>query len=177
MSLRPPDASPLRAAEQPEAQPELRLAELVCAYSLVCDLALGHPSDEVMCAGLLATGLARGLGRTGDELADIYWTTLLAHAGCTAYAHEQASLFAGDEIVVNAAGSKADFTEPREVLLFLRETGRGRGIADRLRIVVGAVVSGKSFDREMSTANCEIAKTVADRLDLAPAVGQGLLDN
>lgn len=165
-------AEPVRA----QAQPELRLAELVAALSLVADLAMGHPSDEAMRACLIATGLARRSGRPEGEVADIYWTALLAHSGCTAFAHEQAALFAGDEIAVNAAGSKADFGEPREVLLFMREVARGRRASDRVRIVLGGIVAGKRFDRELATASCEVAAAVASRLGLGAAVGAGVLD-
>jgi putative nucleotidyltransferase with HDIG domain len=167
-------ASPSSAPQQPQA--DLRLAELVAAFSLVCDLVMGHPADEVMRACLVATALARRLGLPEDEVADVYWTTLLAHSGCTAFAHEQAAVFGGDEIAVNAAGSKADFMELREVMVFLGDVTRGRRAADRVRIVINGVVGGKRFDMEMSTANCEIAATVADRLALSPAVGAGLLD-
>jgi HD-GYP domain-containing protein (c-di-GMP phosphodiesterase class II) len=160
----------------PQAPTELRLAELVAAFSLVCDLVMGHPADEVMRACLLATALARRQRLPDDDVADIYWTTLLAHAGCTAYAHEQAAVFGGDEIAVNAAGSKADFQRPREVFAFLGEVGRGRGAVDRARIIFSGVVAGPRFDLEMSTANCEIAATVAGRLELPAAVGAGLLD-
>jgi HD-GYP domain-containing protein (c-di-GMP phosphodiesterase class II) len=163
-----PGASPARE--------ELRLAELVAAFSLVCDLAMGHPAHEVMRACLLATGLARRVGLPDHEIADVYWTTLLAHSGCTAFAHEQAAVFGGDEIAVNAAGSKTDFGEPREVLLFLGEVGRGHGMVGRARIVINGIVGGKRFDRQLSTANCEIAATVAQRLELPAAVGAGLLD-
>jgi HD-GYP domain-containing protein (c-di-GMP phosphodiesterase class II) len=165
-----------KASRAQDGQAELRLAELVAAFSLVCDLAMGHPADEVMRACLLATGLARRAGLPEPEVADVYWTTLLAHSGCTAFAHEQAALFGGDEIAVNAAGSKTDFSEPREVMVFLGEVVRGRPAADRVRIVVNGVVAGKRFDREMSTANCEIAATVARRLGLPAGVADGLLD-
>jgi HD-GYP domain-containing protein (c-di-GMP phosphodiesterase class II) len=158
------------------AATDLRLAELVAAFSLVADLAMGHPPDEVMRACLIATGLARRLGRPESEVADVYWTTLLAHSGCTAFAHEQAALFAGDEIAVNAHGSKTDFGEPREVLVFLGELVRGRSATDRVRIVLGGVLAGKRFDHALSTANCEVAATVARRLELGPAVDAGLLD-
>jgi HD-GYP domain-containing protein (c-di-GMP phosphodiesterase class II) len=159
-----------------DARAELRLAELVASFSLVCDLTMGHPSDEAMRACLLATALARQMGRTEAECADVYWTTLLAHAGCTAFAHEQAALFAGDDVGVNAAGSKTDFGEPREALAFLAEVGRGRAVRDRARIVIGGIVAGKRFDSQIATANCEIGATVAQRLGLAPTVERALLD-
>jgi HD-GYP domain-containing protein (c-di-GMP phosphodiesterase class II) len=154
----------------------LRLAELVSAFSLVCDLVMGQPADEVMRACLLATSLARRAGLDEPAVSDVYWTTLLAHTGCTAYAHEQAAMFGGDEIAVNAAGSKTDFGEPREILGFLGELTRGRRAAERVRLVANMVVGGKRFDAALSVANCEIAATVADRLGLSPAVAGGLLD-
>jgi putative nucleotidyltransferase with HDIG domain len=176
MSLRPPNVLDAPPEVLAQSQQELQLSELLAAYSLVTDLAMGHPSDEAMRACLLATAFARALGRAEDELADIYWTTLLAHAGCTAFAHEQAALLAGDEIAVNAAGSKADFNDPREVLAFLREVGRGRSAADRVRIVFGAVVGGSRLDRDLATANCEVAAMVARRVGLTSGVERGLLD-
>jgi putative nucleotidyltransferase with HDIG domain len=172
----PGEPGPLGESHSPGAGAELRLAELVAAFSLVCDLVMGHPADEVMRGCLLATALARRQGLSDAEVADIYWTTLLAHAGCTAFAHEQAALFGGDDIAVNAAGSKADFAEPREILGFLGEVTRGRRAADRVRIVVAGLAAGKRFDAALSTANCEIAATVARRLELGPAVADGLMD-
>jgi HD-GYP domain-containing protein (c-di-GMP phosphodiesterase class II)/DNA-binding CsgD family transcriptional regulator len=175
VSLGSSDASMSSPATAP-VEPELRLAELVAAFSLVSDLAMGHPADEAMRACLLATGLARRLGRPEDEVAEVYWTTLLAHSGCTAFAHEQAALFAGDEIAVNAAGSSVDFEEPREVFLFLRDVGRDRSAMDRIRIVMGAVTGGRRVDRELATANCEVAVTVARRLGVGRGVDAALLD-
>lgn len=175
MSRRPPDAIDLSSRTEP-ARGEARLAELLAAFSLVTDMSMGHPADEAMRACLLATGFARALGRPEQEVADIYWTTLLAHSGCTAFAHEQAALLAGDEIAVNAAGSKADFTEPREVLGFLREVGRNRTLRDRARIVFGVLAAAKRLDHDLATANCEIAATVARRFELAHGVEAGLRD-
>jgi HD-GYP domain-containing protein (c-di-GMP phosphodiesterase class II) len=182
MPHRPQDVPAAEEAGPPATSPaagireDVRLAELLAAFSLVTDMAMGHPSEEAMRACLLATGFARELGRAESELADIYWTTLLAHAGCTAFAHEQAALLASDEIAVNAAGSKADFTDPRDVLAFLREVGRDRTMAGRARLLVGMVAASRSLDRDLATANCEIAATVALRCGLAPGVDRGLRD-
>jgi HD-GYP domain-containing protein (c-di-GMP phosphodiesterase class II)/DNA-binding CsgD family transcriptional regulator len=183
MSLPPrkiPDpASSSSAPSAPAAtlpQPELRLAELVAALTLVTDLVMGHPSDEAMRASLLATELARTMGLPDVDIADVYWTTLLAHSGCTAFAHEQAALFGGDEISVNDFGSRTDFGEPREVVAFLRELSRGRKAGDRMRILIGALTAGSRFDRDLATANCEIAATLADRLGIGDRVRRSLLD-
>jgi HD-GYP domain-containing protein (c-di-GMP phosphodiesterase class II) len=176
MSPRSPDAAPAPSPGPAHVPADLRLAELLGAFSLVTDLAMGHPADEAMRACVLATTLARALGRPDGEVGEIYWTTLLAHAGCTAFAHEQAALLAGDEVAINAAGSKADFSDLGEVLGFLGDVARGRTPADRVRIVFGALAGGGKFDRELATANCEIAATVVSRAGLAPGVQRGVLD-
>jgi HD-GYP domain-containing protein (c-di-GMP phosphodiesterase class II)/DNA-binding CsgD family transcriptional regulator len=182
MSLDPPAAPdpgaagpPAPPAAESPAGPELRLVELVAAFSLVSDLALGHPPDEVMRACLLATALAREDGLPEPEVADVYWTTLLAHSGCTAFAHEQAALLGGDDIAVNALGTRTDFNEPREAFAFLRDLVRGRSAPERLRIVFGALTAGKRFDEALATANCEVAATLAARVGLDGTVEASLL--
>jgi hypothetical protein len=97
---------------------------------------MGHPADEVMRACLLATGLARRLGRPETEVADIYWTTLLAHAGCTAFAHEQAALF----------GGRRDRRERRRLEDRLQRAARGARVPGRAG--PGPAAVGPGADRD-----------------------------
>lgn len=82
---------------------QLRLAHLLASFSQVADLGMGQPPETAMRACLLATGLARRMRLTEREVSDVYYTTLLQHVGCTAFAHETAALFGGDDIAVRAA--------------------------------------------------------------------------
>jgi sortase A len=61
-------------------------------------------------------------GPQRDVVGDIYFTTLLQHIGCTAYAVETAALFGGDDIAVRVGGAKIDVANPKEALPFL-DTG------------------------------------------------------
>lgn len=162
----------MNTREQPAEQ--LRLADLLAALSLETDLAMGHPPEEAMRTCLLATGLARRIGLSEKEAADVYWTALLMHVGCTAYAHEQAALFGGDEIAVNAVGSKTDPGNPREMLTFLLEVSEGRGLLQRARLFFMALTHGERFGREVATATCEVAALTAERLGLSERVQRGL---
>jgi len=123
---------------------------------------------------LLATGLARRLGLSDAETADVYWTALLMHVGCTAFAHEQAALFGGDEIAVNAIGSKTDFGNPREAFSFMRELGRGMSPVQRARVLFVMLSQGDRIDREVATSTCEVAAATALRLGLPDSVQQAL---
>jgi HD-GYP domain-containing protein (c-di-GMP phosphodiesterase class II) len=149
---------------------DLRLAEPLAALSLETDLAMGHPAEEAIRACLLATGLARILGLPEDVVSEVYFTALLAHVGCTAFAHEQAALFGGDEIAVNALGSSRDLDDPREALSFMFELGRGRRPGERARIVINGISGGKRFGERLAVATCEVGAAMARRLGLPDGV-------
>jgi putative nucleotidyltransferase with HDIG domain len=107
---------------------------------------MGVEPGEAARATLVAIALAEAAGV--DEPADVYYTTLLQHVGCTAYAHEAAALAGGDEIALKRAALEADTAaaHPR------------------------AMVEG------YSRANCEVAARTAERLGLGAGVAAGLTD-
>jgi HD-GYP domain-containing protein (c-di-GMP phosphodiesterase class II) len=153
----------------------LRLADLLAALSLETDLAMGHPPEHAMRVCLLATRLAAALAMDDSEIATVYHTTLLRYVGCTAFSHEEAALFGGDDLAVRRGGAEIDFGHPREVLsFFLVDLPRGRPVRERARIVGNALTKGKRVDLELKTANCEVAARVARRLGLDETVQDAL---
>jgi putative nucleotidyltransferase with HDIG domain len=154
----------------------LRLADLLTAISLTTDLVMGHPPEEAMRTCLLATGLGRRLALPERAVADAYWTALLMHIGCTAYSHEQAAFFGGDDVAVNAIGSKTDFSDPREAVAFLLELGQGEPLFARARLMVRGMTGGERFGQAVSAATCEVAVALAPRLGLAEPVQAALRD-
>jgi HD-GYP domain-containing protein (c-di-GMP phosphodiesterase class II)/DNA-binding CsgD family transcriptional regulator len=154
---------------------ELRLAEPIAALSQTTDLGMGQPPETAIRTCLLATAIAREMNFTDQEIGDIYYTTLLQHVGCTAYAHETARLVGGDDIALRAAGAAVDSANPREIVPFLL-TGIGKGAppAKRARAVLTAIRLGSSFEASLSQSNCEAAVNIAGRLGMGPGVQQGL---
>jgi HD-GYP domain-containing protein (c-di-GMP phosphodiesterase class II) len=153
----------------------LRLADLISALSQVTDLGMGQPPEDAIRSCLLATSLARRIDLGEPDVVDIYYTTLLQHVGCTAYAHETAALFGGDDIAVRAGGAKVYFGSPREELSFLLfELGGGAKPLSRARAVIAAISKGKRFDEELTRSNCEVAIHVTRRLGLGSGVQRGL---
>jgi len=109
------------------------------------------------------------------DVGDVYYATLLQHVGCTAYAHETAALFGGDDIAVRAGGAKIDFANPKEAVPFLLfELGKGATPLRRAQAVIAAISKGKKFDEELARSNCEVAVNMARRLGLGTAVQRGL---
>ena len=77
--------------------PTVRLAELLAGLSLAMDLGTGQRPTLAMRSCLLATGLARAVGLAERDVADVYYTTLLQHVGCTAFQHDAAGIFGADD--------------------------------------------------------------------------------
>jgi HD-GYP domain-containing protein (c-di-GMP phosphodiesterase class II) len=151
----------------------LRLAELLVGLSLVADVGMGLEPGEAARSCVIATRLADALG--APEPSDVYYTTLLQHIGCTAYAHEAAALLGGDELAVKAAAVRTDFTDPRDVLVsYLPRLAPAAGALTRLRAAGVAATRAKRITAGYSRANCEVAAITARRVGLGPGVETGL---
>jgi putative nucleotidyltransferase with HDIG domain len=122
---------------------------------------------------VIATRLADAVD--APEPSDVYFTTLLQHAGCTAYAHEAAALLGGDEIAVKAAAVRTDFTDPRDIVLhYLPRLAPAACAFTRLRAASVAATRAKRITDGYSRANCEVAAMTARRVGLGPGVEAGL---
>jgi HD-GYP domain-containing protein (c-di-GMP phosphodiesterase class II) len=154
---------------------QLRLAELLAGLSLVSDAGMGLEPGEAARAALVAMELAAAVGAA--EPADVYYTTLLQHVGCTAYAHEAAALLGGDEIAVKAAAMRTDFSDPRDIVrTYLPNLAPTARPLMRLRAAGTAAVRGRAIVRGYSRANCEVAARTAERVGLGSGVVAGLTD-
>ncbi|MDP9341893.1 MAG: LuxR C-terminal-related transcriptional regulator [Actinomycetota bacterium] len=150
---------------------ELRLAELLVGLSSVSDLGMGLPLGDVTRACVLATRLAMDLGIEDAGVADVYYTALLQHVGCTAYSHEVSALFR-DELALKRVSALTDFTSPVDVVrTYLPGVARAEGV----RGVATAVVRQKQLTDGYTAANCEVASMMARRLGLPESVQAALL--
>ncbi len=124
-----------------------------------------------MRACLLATALARRMRLAEDDIADVYYATLLQHLGCTAYAHEEALLFGGDEIAARLLVERRDLARPGEALSFLlADLARDRPPWVRAAVVAGALARLPGAARELFVSPCEVAAGMAKRVGRASAV-------
>ncbi|MGQ0668526.1 MAG: HD domain-containing phosphohydrolase [Actinomycetota bacterium] len=164
------------ATSEPEASDRLRLAELLAALSLVADLGMSFPPEHAARISLLATGLARAMDLPDDDVASVYWTALMKHVGCTAYAHELAALAGGDDIATLAGAATVDFAKPREAMGYMAGLGRGLPGFRRARVVATAMAGSRRWGREFETSFCEVGAGMARRLGLGPSVERGLFE-
>jgi HD-GYP domain-containing protein (c-di-GMP phosphodiesterase class II) len=152
----------------------LRLADLVASVSLLSDLGFALPPEESMRSCLIATSLARRMGMAENAVADVYYTALLQHAGCTGFAHETAIVY-GDELVMNAAAARTDTNDLGDLVnTYLRAAARGKGPVGWTRATLYTLIRGSQFGRRYATARCEVGRETARRLGLGEGVRRGL---
>jgi HD-GYP domain-containing protein (c-di-GMP phosphodiesterase class II) len=157
----------------PDGAP-LRLADLLAALSLVSDLGFGLEPESALRSCLLATALARRIGLDESEVADVYWTALLEHVGCTGFAHEASQRY-GDELVMGAAAARTNQADPRDLFrTYLPAINAGGSRLEWLRIALMELTSGARVGRQYATAACEVGRTTAQRLGLPAGVQRGL---
>ncbi len=152
---------------------ELRLADLLAALSLTTDLAMGQPPEKAIRATVVATEIARGIDLPEPEVADVFYTTLLKHLGCTATSHEESYWFGPDDLGMRVVAERTDVSRPGELFGLMRLTGRGAGLG-RPRYVVRAAMTGKEADRTIARAVCEVASGMARRLGFGEGVRRAL---
>ncbi|WP_432893432.1 HD domain-containing phosphohydrolase [Kribbella sp. CA-245084] len=147
------------------------VAGVVAALSAASDLTRGHPAGEAMRASLVATELARRAGLDPLRQGEVYYSTLLRFAGCTATSHEAAAALGGDDVAVRARGDLIDATRPLEALRFL--AGLGSGV-EKVRVLSRAPRVPKLV-QESARADCEVGAELIQRLSLPETVRDAVL--
>jgi len=153
----------------------LSLAELLADLSLVTDLGMGLAPETSLRACGLATGLARAMDTPEETVAASYYTALLLHLGCTAYAHEAAMALGGDDIAVREVLARAEPVHVRQVVTgYLPAILQGTSLPTKVRVVATVAVRGRRLSAESGRATCEVASHTARRLGLPGVVAEAL---
>src|SRR3954468_12622813 len=146
--------------------------EILAALSLATDLGTDQPLEHGLRTAVLCTRLAIAAG--GDEAlcADAHYLGLVHSIGCTSDAHEAAAAY-GDDRAYRSDFAAIDSARSNELMAFLwRRTAESR--APHVAVFAGAVLAGARRARSGLTAHCEVGQRFAQRLGLAPGVGDAL---
>lgn len=152
----------------------VRSGEVFAALSLATDHGTGQVLEHGLRTCLIACELAEAAGIEGEELEDVYYLGLLHSIGCTADAPEAAVLFGDDR------APRADYTlinpgRPPEMVGYLwRNVHPQAATPQRMRAFASAMASGPGGARASIRNHCEVGERLAERLQLSPAVREGL---
>ena len=153
---------------------DVRLADLLAGLSLISDMGLGLPPENAMRSCLVGTALARAINLDEAEVADVFYTSLLQHIGCTGYAHETYLVWT-DDIAANRAARRTNFADPKDLFkAYLPTLTQGMTARQRARVAANFFTKGPGFLKRFTTATCEVAAQTARRLGLSDGVRRGL---
>src|SRR5438445_3076653 len=165
----------MSAAGTNKPEPGIRLAELIAALSLACDLGMGQPLEKVLRSTLIALRLGEVAGCDQYALSDIYYLSLLQFIGCTSHAHEMSIGTGGDEIALRTHAVAVAQGPMTEVLAaFIRHIGEGLPLRQRAALVGAMMVEGPKRFQQLAAIDCEAAVCLAQRMKLSPGVLTGL---
>jgi HD-GYP domain-containing protein (c-di-GMP phosphodiesterase class II) len=156
---------------------DARLAELLGALSLACDVAFGFPLEKAMRTSVLAVELGRRHGLNDGALHDVFYSTLFAYAGCTAFTHEVSLLSEGDDLATSNLMIFLDVGDPVDtVKQLIAGVGKGRGLAERARSVARMMAAGATQAERHAHAMCDVATALASLVgmsdDIRAALGE-----
>jgi HD-GYP domain-containing protein (c-di-GMP phosphodiesterase class II) len=155
--------------------PESRLAEILGALSLACDAAFGFPVEKALRTSVLAVELGRRHGLRDDVLRDIFYSTLLTYAGCTAFSHEVSALSDGDDIATSNTMIVLDIGDPIDALgELVSKLGARRGLVHRARMVARVLLGGSKLGDRHAYALCDVATHLAEVVGMSAAVRAAL---
>ena len=152
---------------------ELRLAELVAAFSLGTDLGLGQPMEHVLRSWRIAAALGERVGFDESERAALYYVALLAWVGCVADGYEVATWF-GDDIAFRSDSYEVDLAGLPMLGFMLRHVGAGSPALHRLRLASTLIATRGQAVRSGLTAHCISTARLAERFGLGPDVCEPL---
>jgi HD-GYP domain-containing protein (c-di-GMP phosphodiesterase class II) len=152
---------------------DLRLAELVAAFSLGTDLGLGQPMEHVLRAWRIAARLGEEVGLCDTDRAALYYVALLAWVGCVADAYEVSTWF-GDDIAFRADSFEVDLAGLPMLGFMLRHVGAGAPALHRLRLATTLVATrGQAVQRGLMS-HCISTAALAAQLGLGADVQEPL---
>jgi HD-GYP domain-containing protein (c-di-GMP phosphodiesterase class II) len=146
---------------------DVRLAELLSSFSLVVDLGLGQPMEQVLRQTLVALRVGDVVGLPGAERAALYYIALLAWVGCGSDSHELATRF-GDDLEWRAASYEVDPVGP-EAIPFL--SGRAAAVHPPL----ATATMGPAARSGAVLEHCVVTRQFAERIGLGESVSGPLV--
>jgi len=167
-------------AELPSTGPEgnvIRTADLLGAFSLASDLAMGLHMEHGARSCYIGMHIAQEMGLSLEQRTDLYYAELLKDAGCTAYTSQLAGYWMADELT-----AKRDLQffrnarNPIDVFSWLLQyVAQGASFPTRATHILGFLVKGREFMKEGFESTCQVATRIAQRLGMPQTVQDALM--
>ena len=147
---------------------------MAATFALAQDNAFGQPLESQLRSCLLGVALCDEADFGGETRDTVYWAALLRYMGCTAHAHEVATVF-GDDIALLAETLVLDQADPAEVFhAMVAFATAGRDPKEHEHITQQLQEGAHAWAVHNFETGCEAADTLVARLGFGPNVREAL---
>jgi len=159
---------------QTDGSQQLRLSEILGAFSYALDLTEGQPAGHSIRACWIGTQIAMALGLKGDALRDVYYAVLLKDLGCSSNAARVSEMFVGDDRKLKQ-GFKLIGPRPEDFGEYIAAAVGADAEADVREQALGNIAEnvGEIMTDIMAT-RCSRGADIARRLRLSEDVAQAI---
>lgn len=162
---------PLRV---PASSSQVRLSELVAAFSYALDLTEGQPAGHSVRCCWIGSQIGRALSLAPQEQSDLYYALLLKDLGCSSNAARICELYEADDLAFKR-GYKTVGTSLAASLRFVcSKTARGAPWHQRTARIGRMLRDGPELARQLIVARCTRGADIARELRFSEAVCAGI---
>lgn len=163
-------------AELAEAPDSIRTSELISALSYALDLTEGRSMGHSVRSCVIGMRLARRMGMTVEDQADLYYTLLLKDAGCSSNSSRLFHILNADEIRAKRDVKTTDWTKVGfESLQFaVTHVATNSPLPQRIWKLLQVAATQQQDSRELVKIRCERGSFIAKKLAFSDAVAAGI---
>jgi HD-GYP domain-containing protein (c-di-GMP phosphodiesterase class II) len=154
---------------------ELRLSELLSAFSVSLDITEGQPLGHAMRSCLIGMRLAQHLQLSSDDQTALFYALLLKDLGCSSNAAKMCWLFGADDRVVKRDLKTVNWQRVRDTFAFARShVAPGASTTQRMLKFIAFMREGQKGAQKLVETRCERGAEIARMLDLPEATAQAI---
>jgi HD-GYP domain-containing protein (c-di-GMP phosphodiesterase class II) len=159
----------------PASSQEIRLSEVISAFSYALDITEGQPEGHAIKSCLIGMRVAEEIGLPTEQRSALFYALLLKDAGCSSNAARVCSLFRSDDRSVKRDLKTTDWARLSQSYLYLARNvaPEGSPIERALRIVAIGL-QGPSGAKQLVETRCDRGAQIARMLDLPEATAEAI---
>jgi putative nucleotidyltransferase with HDIG domain len=156
---------------------EIRLSEIIAAFSVALDITQGHPEGHCMRSALIAMRFAEELKLSEAEQSALFYAVLLKDLGCSSNAAKVTYLFGADDHLLKRSARLFDWSGPLANLKYCwKHVAPGGSVIEKLVKMAAMARRGEEGARQIAEVRCQRGADIARRLNLPAATAQAIYD-
>jgi putative nucleotidyltransferase with HDIG domain len=164
------------SVEGTEAPASIRLSDIISALSYALDLTEGQPMGHSVRACMIGMRVAKQIGMSPDEQADLYYALLLKDAGCSSNASRLFHILNADDIKAKGDLKTKDWTKVgwESLHYALTHVGTGMPFLQRMQRLFQVAQTQQQDSCTLVQIRCERGAHIAKQLGFSDAISAGI---